>query len=190
MNNVYWGAVDNGAAILTPGDTAGEGRCAGGEWGLQVEDVVVYGSTGALRAWAQAALETLPPERQGMPLVTVDRDRQWQWLRESGVLGADVRTSDDWTGTVETVRDLLRAVATNPAAAGWTPSEDVDALWADLDDDTGDFTAGVRLAGTGHHVGIGEPLTDRDFTVRITTSAIERANACLTVVADRINQSY
>ncbi|MEU4244302.1 hypothetical protein [Actinoplanes sp. NPDC026619] len=190
MNNVYWGAVEDEAVIMPPGETAGEARCADGEWGLNVEDVVVYGSVGGLRAWAQSALDQLPPDRAGVPLVTVDRNRQWQWLSEPSVIGATDDRPDGWTATVETVRDLVRAVAADPGDAGWTLGDDIDALWADLDDATGDLIAGVTLAGTGHRVGIGEPLTDADFAVRFPASSIELANAALTVIADRINQSY
>ncbi|GIM98063.1 hypothetical protein [Paractinoplanes toevensis] len=190
MNNVYWGAVDDEAVIMPPGETAGEGRCAGGEWGLNVEDVVVYGSVGGLRAWAQSALDQLPPDRAGVPLVTVDRDRQRQWLSESGMLAATDDLPGTWSATVETVRDLLRAVAVDPAAAGWTLGADIDALWADLDDVTGDLIAGVTLSSTGHRVGIGEPLTDADFAVRFPVSSIELGGAALTVIADRINDAY
>lgn len=217
MNNVNWSVANGQAVILPPGETAGEGRCQAREWGLLVEDVVVYGAVSRLRGWAQSVLDQLPRERGDVPLVVVDRELQSRWLRESGVLiaaedkrlgrgwrlrvgwgwciyvgrrGVRVFRTSDWTATVESVRDLMQAVAVDPATAGWTLGDDVAALWADLDDDNGDLDAGVQLAGTGHYVGIGEPLADADLAVRSRTSSVEWANACLTVVADRINGSY
>ena len=189
MNNVHWGAVGQRAVVMAPGATAGEGRCEAGEWGLAVEDVVVYGPIGELRTWARSALTQLPRERGGAPLVTVDARRQWQWLTGSGVLGATEAQAAEWAADAESVHDVLRAVARDPGAAGWTLGDDVAALWADIDDD-GDLTAGVVLSGTGRAVGIGQPLTSADLTVRLRVSPVEQANACLTVIAERINNAY
>jgi len=190
MNNVYWGWVSDSAVIMAPGATAGEGRCEAGEWGLIVEDVVVYGSVRALRAWAGSALARLPQERGAAPLVTVDAGRQRQWLGESGVLGATTGPAAEWEDGVESVHDVLRAVAVDPGAAGWILGDDVAALWADIDDDDGGLIAGVVLSSTGHAVGIGQPLTRADLTVRVQASPVEQANACLAVVAERINNAY
>jgi hypothetical protein len=185
VNNINWGHVDPIAEILPPGATAGDGRCEPGQWGVIAEDIVAYGSLAELRAWAQSILDQLPGSRDGAPLLTVDRGRQWTWL-EAGEPG----THKDWAATTETIRDLVLAIAADPTAAGWTLGVDVAALWADLDDDTGALIAGVVLASTGHHVGIGEPLTDDDLLVRFPTSGKEWANGCLSVIAERINQSY
>lgn len=190
MNDMYWGAVGEEATIVTPGENTGIGFCSAREWGLATKNVVVYGSIGDLRAWAQSALDKLPPERGEAPLVTVDSARQQQWLRESGVLGATDDHAISRTVTAETVRALTLAIAADPAAAGWTLGDDVAELWAGSAYSPGDLVAGVKLAGTGHKVGIGEPLTDWDFTVQTPTNTVELASACLIVVADRINQSY
>jgi hypothetical protein len=149
----------------------------------------VYGSVGRLRAWAQSALEQLPPERDGAPLITVDTRRQRQWLDTSGVLGATAEQAAAWTPGVESVREVLHAVAIDPGDAGWTLGDDVAALWADIDDD-GDLVAGVVLSSTGHAVGIGQPMTGSDFMVRFQASPIEHASACLAVIAERINRAY
>ena len=218
MNNVYWGVADDQAAVMPPGQTAGEGRCQAGEWGLPVEDIVVYGSIARLRQWAQSVLNRLPLERGDEPLVIVDRELQTRWLHDSGVLttaedkrlgrgwririgrqgwcvyvgrrGLRIFRSRAWTAAAESVRDLVRAVAVDPAKAGWTLGDGVAALWADLDEDAGDLVAGVQLAGTGHYVGVGEPLADTDLAGLFPTSSVEWASECLDVVADRINASY
>jgi hypothetical protein len=185
VNNVNWGCVDPIAEILTPGATAGDGRCEPGQWGVIAEDIVAYGALAELRAWARSILDQLPASRDGAPLLTVDPGRQWTWLeaREPG-------THTDWAATTATIRDLVLAIAADPTAAGWTLGVDVASLWADLDDDTGALVAGVVLASTGHHVGIGEPLTDADLRAPGPISGREWANGCLSAVGERINQSY
>lgn len=189
MNNVEWGHAAGPAAILVPGDTAGEGRCAAGEWGVQVDDVVVYSSLVSLREWATSVLGALPPDRRGAPLVVVDHDRQRQWLTLSGVIERITESGDGSLDTVTLVRELIHAVSADPAAAGWTLGADVASVWAELDDTEG-VVAGVRLTTSGHDVGIGEPMLETDFTFRFLATPAEQADACLLLVADRINKAY
>jgi hypothetical protein len=190
MNNIYWGAVDDEAFIMPPGSIAGDGRCEARQWGVPVEDIVVFGSLDGLRSWAQSVLDRLPPAHRASPLVTIDDARQWQWLQWSPVLGTTEEESRSWIPTVETVHDLMQAVAADPATAGWILGDGVDALWADLEDDNGDLITGVTLARPRHEIGIGEPLNNEDLIARTATTSVERANACLRVIADRVNQSY
>jgi hypothetical protein len=189
VNNVEWGYAAGAAPIMVPGETAGEGRCMAGEWGVQVDDVVVYSSLAGLRQWARSVLEELPPERHSAPLVAVDRDRQQQWLAWSGITDRLIDTSGEPSDTVTLVRDLVQAVAADPGAAGWVLGDDVACVWAELDDADG-VMAGVRLAASGYHVGIGEPLLETDFRFRFLATPAEQADACLLLVADRINKAY
>ena len=186
MNNVNWGFLDGGAAeIMQPGDTAGEGHCEAREWGVAVEDVVVYGGVETLRAWAQSIMNRLPADRRGAPLLVVDRDRQSAWVQ-----GATAGIGPDWTATVETVRDLVQAVAADPGAAGWTLGADVAELHAFLDEGPDQLCAGVTLTSTGHYVGI-EPLHGDDLaTTHVRVAGPELADACLTFIAARINDAY
>jgi hypothetical protein len=175
---------------MPPGSTAGDGRCEAGEWGIPVDDVVVYATLSGLRGWATSILDKLPPERHATPLVTVDPVLQDQWLTWSAVLPR-INSSEQEPSDVVCffLRDLMQAVAGNPSAAGWTLGDDVAALWADLDDD-GDVTAGVRLASSGYEVGIGEPLNEHDLHISRSTDLVERANAYLHLLAERINAAY
>lgn len=169
------------------GDTAGDGRCEAGQWGVAVEDVIAFGSLTGLRRWAQSILDQLPEDRDGKPLVIVDGDRQWAWAQTS-----TAATDPNWSATAQTVCDLVQAVAANPAAVGWSLGHDVAKLWAGLEDDE-DLIAGVTLLSTGQQVGIGEPLTDADVRVDprwIGVSGTYRVDALLSVVAARINAAY
>jgi len=173
---------------MAPGDTAGDGRCEAGEWSVRVDDVVVYSSLPGLRQWAQSVLDVLPPQRHGAPLVIVDQQRQREWLAWSRVL--DRITADaDSSDTVTLVRDLVQVVAVDPATAGWTLGADVASVWAELDEADG-VVAGVRLAASGYMVGIGGPLRDNDLRARFLTTPAEQADACLRLIATRINKAY
>jgi hypothetical protein len=189
MNNVEWGHAAGPAAILVPGDTAGEGRCSAGEWGVQVDDIVAYSSLAGLRQWATSVLDALPPERHGAPLIVVDQDRQRQWLTWSGVLERITEADHEPSDTATLVRELVHAVSADPAAAGWTLGPDVASVWAELDDTDG-VVAGVRLAASGYDVGIGEPLLDNDLRCGFLTTRVEQADSCLRLIATRINKAY
>jgi hypothetical protein len=187
VNNINWGHLKNQAGVMPPGTVAGDGRCEAGQWGVLVEDIVVYGSLTELRTWAQTILDDLPAARHEAPLVLVDPIRQEQWLTWSGVL--DRITEDGPADAVSFVLDLVRAVAVNPGQAGWTLGDNVAALWADLDDLEG-VMAGVRLVNPAYEVGMGEPLLEDDLAIRLRVSPVERADAYLRVVAERINNAY
>ena len=194
MNNIEWGAIESQRAhLMAPSYLAGYGRLHNGEWGAAVENVVVYSSREGLRAWAQSIVDRLPGDRTGKPLVIVNKDQQQAWLTESHVLGADPEECTEWTATVETVCDLMQAVAKNPAAFGWTFGDGVTELFAQLDEDGGDDDAGGMVAGVkvdGFWIGC-EPLHDDDL-VRTDRegNGIDLAHAVLMVIADRIDRAY
>ena len=182
-NNVNWGALGGRhASLMVPGSAAGDGRCGAGEFGLPVEDVVVYGELEDVRGWLRDALDKLPPARN---LVTVDSSRQWRWL---GTLKLADRL--DWTPTVGNVQKLCRKVFTDPYIAGWTLGLGVKKLRAVRDEDQpDDLMIALKLHG-GRWIGIGDPLTDDDLTIRTKCSRQEAAHAVLNVVADRINKAF
>ncbi len=189
-NNVNWGHIGGDADIMPPGDTAGEGRCEDGEWGVAVEDVVVYGSLGGLRGWAESILRRLPPDRDGAPLVTVDEDRLRDWLASPAS-----PVDDEWAPIVETVRDLIAAIAADPPAAGWTLGDGVELLYAEEDDNTDGLLVGVKLATRGFFLAT-EPLYDEDLLPKPTTGTPPpsggrgQALRCLTGIAGLINKTY
>ncbi|MEV8509675.1 hypothetical protein AB0368_33275 [Actinoplanes sp. NPDC051475] len=128
-----------------------------------------------------------------LTLVIVNQDQQQAWLTGSHVLGADPEERAEWTATVETVCDLMQAVANNPAAFGWTFGDGVTELFAQVDEDGGDDDAGGMVAGVkvdGFWIGC-EPLHDDDLmrTDR-EGSGIDLAHAVLMVIADRIDRAY
>ena len=131
----------------------------------------------------------LPPERHGAPLVVIDPEQQRQWLAWSGVTERITGIRDEPCDTATLVRDLIHAVAADPAPAGWTLGDDVASVWAELDDGDGIVT-GVRLAASGYEVGIGRPLLEADFRCRFLATPAEQADSCLRIVADRINKAY
>ncbi len=191
-NNVNWGHLgSNVADIMSPGDTAGDGRCEPGEWGVAVEDVVVYGSLGGLRDWAESILRRLPPDRAGAPLVTVDEARLRDWLASPAS-----PVDDEWVPIVETVRDLIGEVAADPLAAGWTLGDGVELLYAEAEEDDDGLLAGVKLAsGGGFFYLATEPLYDEDLLPKPTTGTPppggrEQALRCLTGIAGLINKTY
>jgi hypothetical protein len=188
VNNVEWGYAAGPAAVLVPGDTAGEGRCSAGEWGVQVDDTVVYSSLDSLRAWATSVLDALPPDRHGAPLIVIDHERQRQWLTWSGVIDR-ITEADEPSDTATLVRELVHAVSADPAAAGWTLGPDVASVWAELDDSQG-VVAGVRLAASGYDIGIGEPLLDDNLRCGFLATRVDQADSCLRLIADRINKAY
>lgn len=175
-----WGSVNNQetADLLAPGDTARNGFCEAKEWGVVVNDAIVYGSLASMRRWAQSVLDQLPPDRD-TPLVTVDVDRLREWLA-----GNDVTSDPDFEVTVTSVCDLMEMISGNPQDAGWTLGEDVYSLWVDVDDDGDGLLAGVELTD-GPLVGIGAALLDEELTAAGGT-----AFAALAVVAHRINEAY
>jgi hypothetical protein len=189
VNNVEWGYAPETATVMPPGSTAGDGRCEAGEWGIPVDDVVVYATLAGLRVWATSILDKLPPERHATPLVTVDPALQDQWLTWSAVLTRIKPSEQEPADQVRFLQDLMKAVAADPSAAGWTLGDDVAALWVDLDDD-GDVIAGVRLSSSGYEVGIGEPLSEQDLSISRSIDLVERANAYLHLLAERINAAY
>jgi hypothetical protein len=75
VNNINWGHVGANADVLTPGATAGDGRCEAGQWGVIAEDVVAYGSLAVLRSWAQSILDQLPVPQGAEAAVTRSRRR-------------------------------------------------------------------------------------------------------------------
>lgn len=187
-----WGLVTNreNADILTPGTFAGGSRCEAQQWGVAVDDAIVYGSLAGLRNWAQSILDQLPEDRgEDDPLVVVDPDRMAAWLRDSGT----AVPGEEWPGNTETVYELVQAVAVDPAAAGWTLGGDVAGLWAGLADDVDGLTVGVHLASTDQLIGIGEPMNEDDFTTdpdHLTPAGPEWEYGCLMAIADRINAAY
>lgn len=186
MNNVLWGYIEVGADIMAPGDTAGDGRCHAGEWGVLVEDVVVYGNRAGLRAWAQSVLAQVPGDRgPDEPLIIVDTVQQQVWLETTGV------AVDDEESTLDAVGDLLQAIAADPGAAGWTFGRDVTGLWVHRDD-ADDLLVGVTLTGASRDIDIGTALTATDLTVRpsLRASRAEVTDAWLAVVAERVNAAY
>ncbi|MFG1995221.1 hypothetical protein ACGFJ7_35130 [Actinoplanes sp. NPDC048988] len=194
MNNIEWGAIESQRAhLMAPSYLAGYGRLHNGEWGAAVENVVVYSSREGLRTWAQSIVDRLPGDRTGKPLVIVNQDQQQAWLTGSHVLGADPEERAQWTATVETVCDLVQAVAKNPAAFGWTFGDGVTELFAQVDEDGGDDDAGGMVAGVkvdSFWIGC-KPLHDDDL-VRTSRegSGIDLAHAVLMVIADRIDRAY
>jgi len=194
MNNIEWGAVDSARAhLMAPSYLAGYGRLHNGEWGTAVENVVVYSSREGLREWAQSIVDRLPGERTGKPLVIVNQNQQQAWLTGSHVLGADPEERAEWTATVETICDLMQAVAANPAAFGWTLGEGVTEIFAQIDEDGGDDDAGGMVAGVkveGFWIGC-QPLHDKDLVrTERDGSGIDLAHAVLLVIADRIDRAY
>jgi hypothetical protein len=194
MNNIEWGAVESERAyLMDPSYLAGYGRLHNGEWGAAVENVVVYSSREGLRDWAQSIVDRLPGDRTGKPLVIVNQDQQQAWRAGSHVLGADREERAEWTATVETVCDLMQAVAKNPAAFGWTFGDGVTELFAAVDEDGGDDDAGGMVAGVmvdGFWIGC-ESLHDDDLVrTEREGNGIDLAHAVLTVIADRIDRAY
>lgn len=74
-------------------------------------------------------------------------------------------------GTKPAPPPLPQPVGADPAAASWTLGDDVAELRADFDDRTDDLVAGAKLAGTAQHLGIGEPLTETGFSMRVKITA-------------------
>ncbi|MFI1996742.1 hypothetical protein [Actinoplanes sp. NPDC020271] len=188
MNNVLWGYIDGDADIMAPGEAAGDGRCETGEWGVRVEDVVVFGSRADLRDWAQSVLAHVPGDRRpDEPLIIVDTAQQQTWLETTG----KARSHSDSDAALDAAGDLVQAIAEDPAAAGWTFGRDVTRLWA-YRDDADDLLVGVTLTGVAHAIDLGSALTAADLTVRppVHASRTEVASAWLSIIAERINAAY
>jgi hypothetical protein len=187
MNNVNWGYTGDRADIMAPGETAGDGYCEAGEWGVRAEDVIIYGPLRSLRGWAQSIVAQLPGERGAAePLVIVNAAHQRAWL-----YSIDLDENDGDRPAVDAVSDLLQTIAEDPGTAGWELGRDVARLWVDHDH-ADDLLVGITLASTGQNIGTGQALTDSDFTIRPKLRATRRevVNACLKMISERINEAY
>lgn len=95
--NVHWAHTDGDAfTILPPGSYAGDGICEDNQWGVQVEDVVVYASSPeGLRRFATNLAAELPAP--GGPAVAFDEVgfRAWWPTRPADVTIDDVYDDHD-----------------------------------------------------------------------------------------------